>query len=202
MSTQPKHFVTPEEYLELERKAASRSEYFHGAIYAMAGGSLEHAVLTANMTALIGGQLRGGRCRAMSSDLRVCVSATGLYTYPDLTVVCGKPELLPGGSDTLLNPTVIVEVHSPSTEGYDRGDKFAHYKTIPSLQQYVLVAQHRIQIDVLTRQNDGWLLTTASQTDQTVRLESIACELAVLDVYEGVELPSPGLSHKQSSAQS
>src|SRR3954454_3124163 len=147
----PRHRYTFEEYLELEQVSQVRHEFYAGEIYAMAGGTPEHAALAAAVTVMLGRQLAGGPCRVYSSDLRIRVLATGLATYPDVTVVCDKLETDPESSHTATNPTVIFEVLSPTTEKYDREDKYAHYRRIPSLQAYVLVSQDERRIEVFTR---------------------------------------------------
>jgi Uma2 family endonuclease len=188
MSTQAKVFLTPEEYLEIERQAEYKSEYWQGEMFAMSGAAEPHNLLVPNITVQIHPQLRGRDCRIYSNDMRVSVSATGLYTYPDIVVVCGAPQLLDARRDTLLNPALIVEVLSPSTEAYDRGRKFEHYQSIDSLQQYLLVASERVHADLFTRQSGGqWLLTSTSNVEDTVRLESIGCSIALRESYDGVE---------------
>jgi Uma2 family endonuclease len=185
-------WVSPEEYLELEEQAEYKSEYFNGEIFAMAGGSPEHSAIALNIGRELGNQLEARPCLVFNSDLRVRVAETGLYTYPDVTVVCGEPEF-DDRRRALLNPTLIVEVLSDSTEKYDRGDKSAHYRRLPSLREYVLVASDRARIECFTRQEDGarWLLTECSNPGGTVPLESIGCELALSRVYAKVEFPEP-----------
>ena len=192
MSTQPRTALTPEEYLELERKAEYKSEYYHGEMFAMAGASREHNVLAMNLSATLHAQLRRRPCEVYPSDMRVRVGATGLYTYPDVSVVCEQPQLADEHADILLNPTFLAEVLSPSTEGYDRGRKFEHYRTIESLAEYLLVAQDRIHVDLYTRQQDGrWVLSEASRLEDTLELPSIGCQLALADLYEKVDLEAP-----------
>ena len=143
MSAIPKPSLTPQEYLARERRATEKSEYYRGEIFAMAGASFEHSLIKDNLARESGNQLKDKPCRVITSDLRIKVNATGLYTYPDAVIVCDEPKFEDAQVDTLLNPRVIVEVLSDSTEKYDRGGKFAHYRQIPSLQEYVLVAQDR-----------------------------------------------------------
>ena len=159
MSSATKRQFTPQEYLSLERKSPTRNEYFRGEIFAMAGTSREHSLIAVNLTRRIGNQLEDRPCEVYASDMRVLVDATGLYTYPDVVVVCGEPEFLDREVDTLLNPTVIFEVLSESTEAYDRGVKFGHYRRIPSLREYVLVSQDRMLVERYTRQGNDWLLS-------------------------------------------
>ena len=189
LSTQPRTYLTEEEYLELERKAEYKSEYYQGEMFAMAGASEPHNVLVWNLVRELGQQLRRRPCRAYTSDMRVRIGVTGLYTYPDVSVVCGQPQLADEHADILLNPTFIAEVLSPSTEGYDRGRKFEHYRTIESPAEYLLVAQDRVHVDLYTRQQDGrWVLSEASRLEDTLELRSIECRLALADLYEKVDL--------------
>jgi Uma2 family endonuclease len=171
------------EYLEQERASDTKHELVNGEIFAMAGGTIEHGRLTSNVTISLGAQLRGRPCAAFSSDVLIRVLATGLASYPDLSVVCGKLERDPEDANTIVNPIVLVEVLSDSTEAYDRGEKFAHYRRIPSLKEYVLVSQHEPRIEVFRRGDDGiWSLHEAGVTER-VKLTSIACELSVDEVY-------------------
>ena len=193
MSTQPKTFLTPEQYLEIERKAEYKSQYWRGEMFAMAGASANHNSLAVNLVIDVGGQLRGRDCRAYGSDMRVQTSPDGLYTYPDLSVVCGKPKLADSKFDTLENPTLIAEILSASTEGYDRGEKFEQYRSISSLKQYLLVTQDRAHVELYTRQPDGqWLLCEASGLDQFINLDSIGCRLALEDLYDKVDFTATG----------
>jgi len=192
VSTQPKSWLTPEQYLELERKAEFKSEYLQGEMFAMAGASEPHNLVVANLIRDLGQQLRRRPCRIYPSDMRVRVSATGLYTYPDVTVVCEPPQFADQQTDTLLNPTLIAEVLSPSTEGYDRGRKFEHYRAIESLAEYLLVAQDRVHVDLYTRQPDGsWVLSEASRLEDTLELRSVGCQLVLGDLYEKVDFTKP-----------
>jgi Uma2 family endonuclease len=187
MSTRSKPCLTPEQYLEIERKAEFKSEYYHGEMFAMGGARYAHTVVVANISGELRQQLRRGPCSVSTSDLRVLVSATGLYTYPDVVVAC-EPRFLDGQFDVLLNPVLLVEVLSPSTEAYDRGRKFKHYRAIESLQAYLMVAADRIQADLYARQSDGnWLLTSASSLEDILSLQSIACQLTLADLYEKVD---------------
>ena len=189
MPLQPKPRLTPEDYLAIERSADFKSEYFDGEIFAMTGASAEHNIITLNVGSEIRRQLKNRPCTAYSNDMRVKVDPTGLYTYPDLVVVCGKAQLEDAHLDTLLNPTLIVEVLSDSTEAYDRGRKFEHYRKLESLAEYVLIAQHRPHVESYRRQPDQqWLLTECSGLDGTLRLHSIDCELALAEIYDKVEL--------------
>ncbi len=189
MSLQPQTRITPEEYLALERKALYKSEYLDGEVFAMSGASREHNLISFNIGGELHSQLRHRSCEAYTNDMRVKVSPTGLYTYPDVTVVCDEPQFEDAEVDTLLNPTLIVEVLSPSTQNYDRGGKFEHYRTLPSLQEYLLVAQNRCHVVHYTRQKDGtWLLAETARLEDQVRLPSIDCNLSLADVYAKVPL--------------
>jgi Uma2 family endonuclease len=188
MSAAPKPFLTPEQYLEQERHAETKSEYYDGEVFAMAGGSPDHSLIATNVTSELGFQLRDTPCRVYNSDLRVRGSETD-YSYPDLTVVCGEPQLA-GENDVLLNPTLIVEVLSPSTEAWDRGGKFERYQQIASLREYLLIAQDRARVERYARQAEGeWLLTVAVGLDGRITLPAIGCELALAEVYRKVAFP-------------
>lgn len=188
MSTQIEaRLATPEEYLAAEREAETRSEYFAGEILAMTGASRVHNVITGNVYGVLWTQLRDRSCEAYVGDMRVKVSRTGQYTYPDVVVACGEPELEDEHLDTLLNPTLIVEVLSPSTERYDRGRKLEHYRKIPSLAEYVLVAQDARRIEWYTRQERGfWFYNDTQEGQQTVELASVGCTLALDEVYDRI----------------
>ena len=190
--TLPAHRIryTWADYLALEAISNVKHEYLDGQIYGMAGGTPEHAALKAAVTGLVFAQIRGGRCRAHDSDLRVRVLSTGLATYPDVTIVCGQRERDPEDDNAVTNPTLIVEVLSRSTEDYDRGDKFEHYQRIASLQQYVLVSDRRREIEVWTREaGDTWTQSIAHE-GEPVSLASIGAMLDVSEVYDAAAEPS------------
>jgi Uma2 family endonuclease len=187
MSASPKIHYTPEEYLAMERQAPFKSEYHAGEIFAMAGASEEHNIITINLTVALASQLRGGPCRPFAADMRVRVGPADLYAYPDVVVVCGERRFADEQRDVLLNPSVIVEVLSPGTEGYDRGDKFAGYQHLESLQEYLLVAQDRPHVEQYTRQADGrWLLSEATHLEAVIHLSSLGADLALSEVYADV----------------
>jgi Uma2 family endonuclease len=189
MSSQIKPFISPAEYLALERQAEYKSEYLNGDIFAMTGASRKHNLITGNMSAEFVRQLKGRSCEAYSSDMRVKVTATGLYTYPDVVVVCGEPQFEDDFVDTLLNPTVLVEVLSTSTERYDRIAKSSYYRTLDSLAEHLLVAQDKHRVEQYVRQPDGqWLLFDYRSLDNTVELKSIDCSLALRDIYDKVSI--------------
>lgn len=187
MSVQEKELLTPEAYLALEREAPYKSEYFAGEMFAMSGASRRHNLISLNIGAELRAQLRHRSCEVYTSDMRVKVSPTGLYTYPDVVVVCGEPTFENTARDTLLNPTLLVEVLSPSTEDYDRGRKLEHYRTIPSLQEYLLVSQERAHIVHYVRHADvSWLLSDTFGLDATLALRAIGCEIALSEIYAKV----------------
>ena len=174
-----------DEYLLLEEIAEVKHEFLDGEVWAMAGGSPEHAAIICNVSTLLNVQLRGQRCRVYTIELRVRVKASGLGTYPDVTVVCGRLERDPDDrtGHTAINPRVLVEVLSPSTEEYDRGEKLSHYQAIPSLDEVVLVAHDRHEIEVVRREANGTWSRHIAGPGQTARLTSLACDLAVTEVY-------------------
>ena len=189
MTSQPQTYLTPQEYLEHERRNEYKSEYIDGVVVALTGASRRHNLITVNISREISQQLRGRPCETYAGDMRVRIPGRG-YTYPDVTVVCGEPQFEDGHLDTLLNPTAVVEVLSESTEGYDRGRKFGFYRTVESLAEYVLVAQDEYRVEQFTRQPDGrWLLSDHRSPGDVVELASVECALALRDVYEKVELP-------------
>ncbi|HEX3314037.1 MAG TPA: Uma2 family endonuclease [Gemmataceae bacterium] len=186
MSTAPTRRITPQEYLAIERAAETRSEYDAGEMFAMSGASWHHNLVKDNLAREIGQQLKEGPCRVVTSDLRVKVDATGLYTYPDIVVVCDEPHFEDDVHDTLLNPRVVIEVLSDSTEKYDRGKKFGHYQRVASLQEYVLVAQDEPVVERYERQPTGWLLTTVRGLDAEFAFASIAATVSLREIYRGV----------------
>ena len=196
MSSVPKTYLTPEEYLHRERTAEYRSEYYRGETFAMAGASANHNLIVLNAGSHLREQLKKKPCRVYPSDLKVRIKATGLYAYPDLSIVCGEPELESKDGEVLLNPIAIVEVLSDSTEAYDRGKKFEHYRTIPSLRHYILIAQDRYSIDCFSRQEDGtWSLSACQTSDSAVGLPAIQCQLEINEVYDKVVFtPTPAVN--------
>lgn len=188
MSTQPKRYITPEEYLEIERKAEFKSQYFRGEMFAMAGATREHILISQSVSLQIGLQIRNRRCELYSSEMRVLVSETGLYTYPDIVVVCDEPKFVDQNTpDTLLNPTLVMEILSQSTREYDEIGKFEHYRSIDSLQEYVLVDQYRPLIKQYSRSPDNqWSSVETSSVDEMVTFRSIDCTMLVKDVYHKI----------------
>lgn len=191
MSTVSIPWISVAEYLARERRATTKSEYYRGEIFAMAGASREHNLIAGNLVRLVGNELLERPCEVYPADMRVKISATGLYTYPDVTVVCGEPQFEDHHGDVLLNPTVLFEVLSESTEAYDRGTKSSQYRQLPSLQELVLVAQDRYSVERLTRQPDGgWLLTEWTSAADVMSLESIGVRVALAEIYRRIEFPS------------
>lgn len=189
MSAVPKPFLTPQEYLARERRAETKSEYLRGEVFAVAGASRKHNLVAGNVSRVLGDQLRESDCEVYQSDMRVKVSPTGLYTYPDVTVACGEPQFEDAEVDTLLNPKVVVEVLSRSTADYDRGGKFTHYRRLPSLQEYVLISQDRPLVEHYVRQGpDEWLLTEIRSLQETLVLPSLECRLPLSEIYLKVRL--------------
>lgn len=192
MAVEPQLLLTPAEYLALERQGERKHEYAAGERIAMVGASFRHNLIQTSVVASLYSQLGNRPCAVLPSDMRVKIEPLGIYTYPDITVVCGEPQLEDDERDTLLNPTVIVEILSPSTERYDRGRKFQRYRLIPSFREYVLIAQDAYTIDHYIRQADNtWNLSTSDRLDDTIALPSIGCTLALADVYEKVPLDRP-----------
>lgn len=189
MSAQLKTKLTAQEYLAIERKAERKSEFYDGEMFLMAGATREHNLIVTNIVSELRNQLKGKPCETYPSDMRVRVPATETYTYPDVVVVCDEPQFDDKEFDTLLNPTLIVEVLSRSTASYDRGGKFADYRAIESLKEYVVVAQNRYEIEHHAKQTDGrWMLTDVRGIERSVRLESVDCTLALREVYDRVKL--------------
>jgi Uma2 family endonuclease len=192
MATHPESFLTPEQYLEIDRKTEFKSEYYQGETFARAGAREAHNLIVWNLAAELHRQLRDRPCRAYLADMRVQVNATNLYAYPDVSVVCGEPQFLDDARDTLLNPSLIVEVLSPSTEAYDRGRKFEAYRSVVSIKDYLLVSSERVSADLYSRQPDGrWLLAAASSMEDSLALESIGVRLVLADLYEKVDWNDP-----------
>jgi Uma2 family endonuclease len=189
MSQQIIPYISPEEYLRLERQAEYKSEYVNGEIFAMTGASRKHSLVAGNIFRELSLQLKSRPCEAYMSEMRVKVTATGLYTYPDVVVVCGEPKFEDKYFDTLVNPTVLVEVLSPSTERYDRIAKSSYYWTLDSLAEHLLVAQDEVRLKQYVKQPNGkWLLFESTSLDGVVELPSINCSLALREVYDKVSL--------------
>lgn len=179
--------MTEAEYLEFEQNSETRHEYVDGQVFAMAGASRAHSRISVNLTRIIGTQLRGKNCALRSNDMRIQM-ASGKYTYPDLSAVCGESQFAPNVFDSLINPTLILEILSPSTEAYDRGQKFRNYRLLPSLREYILVAQDSPRIERYhLLKDDIWSFIEVAGLDSSIELLSIDCTLPLAEVYEDVE---------------
>ncbi|HXU09489.1 MAG TPA: Uma2 family endonuclease [Blastocatellia bacterium] len=190
MARNPKTLYTPDEYLALERSCEAKHEYYNGEIFAMGGASRYHVLIVTDSVVALGSQLKEGPCQVYSADLRVKVSPTGLYTYPDVIVLCEEPQFSDEQKDTLVNPALIIEVLSESTEDYDRGRKFEQYRTIDSFVEYLLIAQDRPHVEHHARQADGsWLLYETNNLADTIQLKSVPCVLRMADIYAKVNFP-------------
>jgi len=195
MSIAQNTVLTPQQYLEQERNAEFRSEYFDGQLLAKMGSSAKHCTIVGNIIIGIGQQFKKRTCEIFANMMRLKVIKTSSYFYPDVVAVCGKPQFEDNEQDVLLNPIVIVEVLSPSTEGYDRGTKFEHYRTIDSLSDYLLVAQDKIHVEHYVRQSDrSWLFSEFKSAEEKIQMESIGGELLVAEIYEKVEFESQSKS--------
>lgn len=188
MSSRRKTLLTQEEYLAIERKSEIKHEYFGGEMFAMVGATKRHNLIAANIIRILGNQLLDRPCNVYPSDMRVKVSATGKYTYPDVVVACEEEKFDDAEKDTLLNPVVLIEILSESTEAYDRGKKFQQYQSIESLTEYVLVAQDPYRIEQYVRQNSReWKYSEYRNAEDAVRINVIGCEMVLKDVYAKVE---------------
>jgi Uma2 family endonuclease len=179
--------VTPEQYLGIERAAEFKSDYYAGRMYERPRSSFDHVLIVGGLASELYQALKRSECAVITSDLRVRVSPEGLYTYPDVLAICGEPRFIDDQQDTLLNPTVIAEVFSPSTEAYDRGFKSAQYRKIESLQEYALVSQTEPRLEVFRRQpGGGWLLSEFAGLDAVSRFESLGSEIPLAEICEKV----------------
>jgi Uma2 family endonuclease len=189
----PQRRCTPEEYLTYERQAEYKNEYIDGRIVSVNGANRWHSSIAGNLVMALDSQLRDGRCEAYLSRMRVKVPACRAYIYPDFVVVCGVPQFEDVERDTLLNPTLIIEIFSPETEAYDRGAKFGYYRGLPSVQEYLLIAQDEMLIDHFVRIGDAgeiWGFTSTTDSAAVVQLRAIGCELPVAEVYRRVSFPA------------
>ena len=191
MSALPKKsYYSPQEYLQMEREADYKSEYFQGEIFAMAGASFNHNIVNENCSVLIGSFLRKKPCQSFSRDMKLHIPANTLYTYPDLMVVCGDKKFVDGEKDIIMNPVIIIEILSKTTEAYDRGEKFALYRSIPSLREYVLISSTSIRAEVMRKENDLGLWFLASEADTlegSIEIKNIDLKLLLSDIYEETE---------------
>jgi Uma2 family endonuclease len=196
MSSMPKRLLTEDEYLTVERKAAYKSEFYRGEMFAMSGASREHELIGGNCFGLLWQKLSKAGCEVYKSDMRFRVAAGTLYVYPDVVAACGEPRFADQETDVLLNPMLLVEVLSDSTADYVRGVKSTHYRTIESLREYLIVEQHQPLVEHVVRQgHDTWLLKTISGLEETIQLASVGMSLQMADIYSQVNFPAgPQLS--------
>lgn len=192
MSSQLKEHYTLEEYFALELASEEKYEFWNGEVFCMTGASLAHNRISVNVVAEAHSQLSERGCQVFPADMRIKVPTYPPYRYPDLTALCNQPEIEKiGGLDVLVNPALIVEVLSPSTEAFDRGDKFTYYKSIASFSEYLLIAQHRPHVSQFIKQENGvWTFREFNELSDTVRCESVPCVLAVSGVYRNVAFES------------
>lgn len=193
MSALPQEkFITPEEYLALDRAASERSEYYDGEMFLMAGASRKHNLLSSNANRLLGNALLDGPCEVYVSDMRTRIHQSNNYVYPDVVVACAEPEFEDDNTDILLNPTIVVEILSPTTEKHDRGLKFDLYRRAPSLKEYLLLKQHIPHAMLFQRQTDGsWLMHDFIGLESVLSLESIGCEMKLADIYHKIKFKQP-----------
>lgn len=194
MSAQPKLKHSLEEYLEIDRNSNERLEFWDGEIFSLSGVSREHATVEMNVSITLGGRLRVKGCQLFPANVRIKVPGMPPYRYSDLSALCGKAQFEKiGGVDALVNPSLIIEILSPSTEAYDRGDKFTYYKSIPSFSEYLLIAQHRPHISQFIKQpDDTWVFREFNSLNDTVRLETLSCEMTLDEIYQSISFNVPG----------
>ncbi len=182
------NYVSPTDYLIIEQAAKDKHELHQGRVVAMAGASLAHNEIVSNVFGVIKSFLKGNSCRIYPSDLRIHIPSSDSFTYPDLSIVCGKPEMLDGQFDTITNPTVILEVMSPSTEQYDRGTKFFYYMQIPSLKEYILISSSNLYIQTASKQTDGsWKFDEITDNNASLSIQTIGNTIGVNEIYENVK---------------
>ena len=193
MAANPERRYTLEEYLELDRTSEERLEFWDGEVFCMSGGSEWHYEIESNIHAFLKTSLRTRGCRVLTGNVRIKVPSAPPYRYADASALCGKAEFEEiGGVDALVNPQLLVEVLSPSTEAYDRGEKFTHYKSIPTLREYLLVSQHHPHVTHLFKDEDGkWIHEDVNDLDSSVQLRSLGCELPMSEIYRDVTFDSP-----------
>lgn len=196
-STPPR--LSPEEYLAFERQAEFKHEYIDGRIIPWLGAPLAHCEIMGNLIVALHSHFKGSACRVFASQMRVQASGGRSFLYPDVIAVRGEAQVADEFQDTLTNPTAIIEIFSPSTEAYDRGEKFRHYRSIETLQEYVLVAQDRPVVDVFTRHGEFWRLQSITDLNAAVELTSVSCTVSLRDIYENVKFPAPAEATEPAS---
>ena len=186
----PKYsFVSAEVYLERERSVPEKHEYYQGEIFAMSGSSLQHVIISRNIMVALANKLKGKSCQPYGNDLRIHIPSNTLYTYPDLTVICGDPVMTDDRFDTAINPTILIEILSPSTRNYDMGIKFRLYRGIETLQEYILIDSEAVYVERHRRQdNNSWLLTELTGGAAVMKLDAIATSISLHEIYEGTSL--------------
>ncbi len=189
MSVAGKRFPTGEEYLAWEREADFKSEYLRGEIYAMSGAGLNHNIIASNLNRAIGNRLEGRPCLVLGSDMRVQVDVADAYFYPDISGLCGEFEFHDDRQDTYKNPQFIIEILSDSTESYDKGKKFFNYQMLSSLKEYVLVSQKMVAVELYRKDGDRWIYQLLRGDDECLELESVGCEVPIVEVYRNVKFP-------------
>lgn len=184
----PKYnYVSPEDYLKMERSSQEKHQYYKGEIYAMSGASLRHNIIAKNINGIVIPFLKGKGCDMFGSDLRIYIPENSLYTYPDFSIICGKPETTDPEKDTVTNPSVIIEILSPSTKDYDRGSKFHLYRSIKTLKEYILIDSTSVSIELfIRRENESWILTEFKLLTDSFVISTISLTLQLSDVYEDV----------------
>ncbi|MDQ3022404.1 MAG: Uma2 family endonuclease [Bacteroidota bacterium] len=188
MSIQKVRKLTEKEYLEIERKAEFKSEYYDGEMFGLAGASLPHNKITSNIHVSLANQLKGKTCQVFQSDLKIREQVSNQFTYPDIVVICGEPEFFDNEKDVIMNPSIIMEILSKSTESYDRGFKFELYRRINSLKDFFLVSQEKISVEYYTRNTDeSWNLKEYNDRSQKIEIKSIDCTLDLNEVYYNVK---------------
>jgi Uma2 family endonuclease len=179
--------IDPQDYLAMERRSETRHEYYDGEIFALAGATEQHNIIVSNVLSAIHTQFKNRPCRVYVNEMKVKIEKTGLYTYPDIVAICGNSIFEDERTDILLNPMVIIEVLSDSTEAYDRGKKFEHYRKIPSLQEYILISQHTSHVEHFLRtESNQWILTEKDDIHETLIFPSINVNISLTDVYDKV----------------
>ena len=200
MSAQPLPYYTIEQYAELEEGAPYKSEFIAGRIYAMSGGTPSHSLIAGNIILELGNKLKGGPCKVYTSDLRVGIMPIDVEAYPDVTIVCGEPRINPFDKNSIINPSVVFEVLSPSTERYDRGEKREHYQRLDFLQEYLLVSQHKPKIEHYVRQGDStWVFKSTEGLDAAVTI--LGASLSLAEVYDKITFPDVEPPREQTHAE-
>lgn len=182
-------YISEKDYLDTERLALGKQEYYKGEIFAMGGASISHNKIAINCTTDISNKLKGKKCQPFGSDLRIHIPKNTLFTYPDISIICGKIETTDDIFDTVTNPSVIIEILSPSTRNYDKGEKFTLYREIDSLQEYILIDSERIMVEKFIRNADNsWQLTEYKSIEQSFSITTVSIEMKLTDIYEGLEI--------------